>query len=253
MTQKEELITLQINQTFAPTMEIDYSIHQNTPIFFEEDETQETSMVIITTTTGSDSPQSPTRPSVSHFKIPSFFRKRFDYCSNNNNTIDDKESPGEIDKKKWLIEVASMFYKIFGGGKFSACRIGSKIDVEDEDSSSESEAGGEDYRDERETTELNDGSETEKKFGRDEKKISSQTSRIFEMFSKRNSINFNFDFNFIKSRFWKSKNGNRKQMRENSSAISYCEDDGKEEELWQKRILMGEKCKPLMNTSVSLR
>lgn len=114
---------------------------------------------------------------------------------------------------------------------------------------------------------------------------------ILEVFSKKNAVNFSFSFNlgfnFIKSRICKGKNGDRNSnlnydqhlreiesaarltvfgIRENPKRLlqipsrerklttenSYHEDDENGEELWQKRILMGEKCKPL-NTSVSLR
>lgn len=250
------------------------SLQKKNPKFFEE-ENQGKSMVI-TTNRGSN-PAESTIPSVSTFKIPSFFlktfQKRFDYCNTNN---DEKEISSDIEKKKkCLIEFASLFYKFFGGFKFSACRFGSKIDGEHQDSSSESEAEEEEYRDERD--EIFYGSETKKKLLKNEK-ISSQLKlpvSILDVFSKKNAMDFNFSF--VKSRICKGKNGNRnrnldynqnlrenesvtrlsrenlKGERKNSTAISYHEDDEKGERLWQKRILMGERCKPVMHTSISLR
>lgn len=145
-------------------------------------------------------PAESTIPSVSTFKIPSFFlktfQKRFDYCNTNN---DEKEISSDIEKKKkCLIEFASLFYKFFGGFKFSACRFGSKIDGEHQDSSSESEAEEEEYRDERD--EIFYGSETKKKLLKNEK-ISSQLKlpvSILDVFSKKNAMDFNFSF--VKSR-----------------------------------------------------
>ncbi|CAK9313722.1 unnamed protein product [Citrullus colocynthis] len=236
------------------------SLQKKSPKFFEE-ENQGKSMVI-TTNRGSN-PAESTIPSVSTFKIPSFFlktfQKRFDYCNTNN---DGKEISSDIEKKKkCLIEFASLF--------------GSKIDGEHQDSSSESEAEEEEYRDERD--EIFYGSETKKKLLKNEK-ISSQLKlpvSILDVFSKKNAMDFNFSF--VKSRICKGKNGNRNRnldydqnLRENesvtrlsrenlkgegknSTAISYHEDDEKGERLWQKRILMGERCKPVMHPSVSLR
>ncbi|KAG6592883.1 hypothetical protein SDJN03_12359, partial [Cucurbita argyrosperma subsp. sororia] len=265
-------------------MEIGF-LHKIRPKEFQE-ETQEASVVIITNTTGSD-PAESTTPSVSYLKVPTFFlkpfRKRFDYCTDN---IKEKENSIEIEKKKWLAEVASMFCKIFGGGKLSACGIGGKIDGDDDDFLSESEAG-DDYREDREeifAAESNGESETENIIRSDEK--SSSQSRlptsILDLFRKRN-----FNFNFIKSRICKVKSGyrnrnlnyeknlrnnesamlfanrenhkrlfqipskDRKQTKEKkSTAISYHEGDENGQRLWQKRILMGGRCKPLRNTSI---
>ncbi|KAG6607704.1 hypothetical protein SDJN03_01046, partial [Cucurbita argyrosperma subsp. sororia] len=103
-------------------MEIGF-LHKIRPKEFQE-ETQEASVVIITNTTGSD-PAESTTPSVSYLKVPTFFLKKKKKTFRKKDSITapitsrKKKNSIEIEKKKWLAEVASMFCKIFGGGKNS--------------------------------------------------------------------------------------------------------------------------------------